>query len=184
MKEGLLKITLSNTAPVPRFLLIAVVCLLAMGLEAAGPSPVPARIETDFSKAAPRSVEDLTQRSIARDYSSAWNSLTAALSSNSADALNGYFVGPAKSGLLNAIADQTRLKLQTYYTSSGHKVEAVFYAPEGDVMMLHDTVELDIRLTVDGKAIHEEHVVLRYVVLMTPAADRWVIRQLQAVPQF
>jgi hypothetical protein len=26
--------------------------------------------------------------------------------------------------------------------------------------------------------------VVHYVVLMTPAADRWTIRQLQAVPQF
>ena len=38
-------------------------------------------------------------------------------------------------------------------------------------------------LTVD-KAIHNEHAVVHYVVLMTPAADRWVIRQLQGVPQF
>jgi hypothetical protein len=51
-------------------------------------------------------------------------------------------------------------------------------------MELHDTAELDLRLTADGRVIHEEHVVLHYVVLMTPAADRWVIRQLQAVPQF
>ena len=42
--------------------------------------------------------------------------------------------------------------------------------------------QLQIR---DGdKIIHDEHVVVHYVVLMTPGADRWVIRQLQAVPQF
>jgi hypothetical protein len=37
----------------------------------------------------------------------------------------------------------------------------------------------------DGnKSIHVERVVAHYVVLMNPAADRWVIRQLQAVSQF
>jgi hypothetical protein len=51
-------------------------------------------------------------------------------------------------------------------------------------MELHDTAQYDLQLVADGKNIQDEHVVLRYVVLMTPAADRWVIRQLQAVPQF
>ena len=64
------------------------------------------------------------------------------------------------------------------------QVEAVFYAPEGDVMELHDTAEYQLQISDGGKLIHDEHVVQHYIVLMTPAADRWVIRQLQAVPQF
>jgi hypothetical protein len=37
----------------------------------------------------------------------------------------------------------------------------------------------------DGsKSIHSAHAVVHYVVLMTPGADRWVVRQLQAVQQF
>jgi hypothetical protein len=64
-----------------------------------------------------------------------------------------------------------------------HRLEAVFYAPEGDVMELHDTAEYELRISDGGKIIHDEHVVMHYVVLMTPGADRWVIRQLQAVPQ-
>jgi hypothetical protein len=51
-------------------------------------------------------------------------------------------------------------------------------------MELHDTADYQLQISDGGKIIHEEHVVLHFVVLMTPAADRWVIRQLQAVPQF
>ena len=49
---------------------------------------------------------------------------------------------------------------------------------------LHDTAEYDLQVLDGDKTVHSEHVVLRYVVLMTPGADRWVIRQLQAVPEF
>jgi hypothetical protein len=63
-------------------------------------------------------------------------------------------------------------------------VEAVFYAPEGDVMELHDTAEYQLQLLDGSKVIHDENVVMHYVVLMTPAADRWVVRQLQAVQRF
>jgi hypothetical protein len=141
-------------------------------------------MEVDFSVAAPRSVEELTQHSVTRDYGLAWDNLAAALSSNAPDPLNAYFVGPAKAGLASAIASQKRLGIQCYYLEPTHKLEAVFYAPEGDVMELHDTAEFDLRVTANGALIHDEHVVLRYVVLMTPAADRWVIRQMQAVPRF
>jgi hypothetical protein len=63
-------------------------------------------------------------------------------------------------------------------------VEAVFYAPEGDVMELHDTAEYQLQLLDGSKVIHDENEVMHYVVLMTPAADRWVVRQLQAVQRF
>ena len=56
--------------------------------------------------------------------------------------------------------------------------------PEGDVMELHDTAQYQLQIVDGDKTIHDERVVVRYVVLMTPGADRWVIRQLQAVPQF
>lgn len=177
-----LKQTFSNGISTRRLLGMAILSVLAAGFGAAGEPR--ARVETDFTRAAPRTVEELTQRSITRDYAYAWDNLAAALSSNSPELLNGYFVGPAKAGFENAIASQKRQGIRCYYLEPHHKLEAVFYAPEGDVMELHDTAELDLRLTADGRVIHEEHVVLHYVVLMTPAADRWVIRQLQAVPQF
>jgi 2-keto-3-deoxy-L-rhamnonate aldolase RhmA len=63
-------------------------------------------------------------------------------------------------------------------------VDAVFYAPEGDVIELHDTAEYDYQILDGSKSIHSEHAVVHYVVLMTPGADRWVVRQLQAVQHF
>ena len=63
-------------------------------------------------------------------------------------------------------------------------MEAAFYAPEGDMIELHDTAEYDLQILDGDKTIHSEHAVVHYVVLMTPGADRWVVRQLQAVPAF
>jgi hypothetical protein len=63
-------------------------------------------------------------------------------------------------------------------------LQIVFYAPEGDVMELHDTAEYDLRIADGENPIHNQHEVQHYVILMTPGADRWVIRQMQAVPQF
>jgi hypothetical protein len=165
-------------------LLVAILGALTASLLVALSDPPRTQMETNFSAATPRAVEELTQHSVTRDYASAWDNLAAALSSNSPDPLNAYFVGPAKAGLASSIASQKRLGIRCYYLQRSHKLEAVFYSPEGDLMELHDTAEFDLRLTADGAVIHEEHIVLHYVVLLTPAADRWVIRQMQAVPRF
>jgi hypothetical protein len=175
---------LSSAISSRRSLLIAIWGALSASLLVGLPDVPQTHMETNFSLATPRPVEELTQHSVTRDYGNAWENLAAALSSNSPDPLNAYFVGPAKAGLTRAIASQKRLGIRGYYLKPTHKLEAVFYSPEGDVMELHDTTEFDLRVTADGAVIHDEHVVLRYVVLMTPAADRWVIRQLQAVPKF
>jgi hypothetical protein len=52
------------------------------------------------------------------------------------------------------------------------------------VLELHDTVQYQLQVSDAGRLLHDDHVTMHYVVLMTPGADRWVIRQLQAVPQF
>lgn len=169
-----------------RILLIAAIGVLSIGMAVArsltSGSAVP--LKANFSLAGPRAVEELTQHSVVRDYSHAWENLTTALSSNEQAPLNAYFVGPARASLQSAIEGQQRTGIRTEYLTPTHTVDAVFYAPEGDLMELHDSVELQLRITAGGKMIHDERVVLRYVVLMTPAADRWVVRQLQAVPRF
>ena len=142
------------------------------------------QVQLDVSKAGPRAVESMTERGVFRDYRFAWTSLTEALESNSLAPLNGPFVGTAKGWLTQAVAKQRQNGLSSRYISQNHKVEAVFYAPEGDVMELHDTAEYQLQLLDGAKLIHDENVVIHYVVLMTPAADRWVVRQLQAVQGF
>jgi hypothetical protein len=49
---------------------------------------------------------------------------------------------------------------------------------------LHDTADYQLQVLDGSKTIHDEHVVVHYVVLMTPGSDRWVIRQMQSVSEF
>jgi hypothetical protein len=138
----------------------------------------------NVSKAAPRTVETLTQRALLRDYKFAWTNVAQALQTNSAAPVSGLFVGSANRWLRDAVSSQRRSGLSSHYSNQNHKVEAVFYAPEGDVVELHDVAEYDYQILDGGKAVHNEHAVVHYVVLMTPGADRWVVRQIQAVQQF
>jgi hemin uptake protein HemP len=159
------------------------VLLLASSLGSLAADSV-VHVELDASKAAPRSVESLTEQAILRDYRFAWTSIAQALEFNTLDPLEGAFTGESKQALSQSVTSQQRSGLSQRYVDQSHKVQAVFYAPEGDVIELHDTAEYQLQILDSGKLIHEEHVVVHYVVLMTPAADRWMVRHLQAVPQF
>jgi hypothetical protein len=161
--------------------MIVLVLLSSSALFAADNSP---QVTLDASKSGPRSVEALTQRAIVRDYKFAWTNLDAAVESNSAGPLNGLFAGTASDWLRETVSSQQRSGMTSRYLNQRHKLDAIFYAPVGDVIELHDTAEYDFEIHDGGKTIHTEHATVHYVVLMTPGADRWVIRQLQAVPQF
>jgi hypothetical protein len=142
------------------------------------------QVELNTGNAGPRSLEPLTQQSIVHHYIAAWKSLTEAFDYNATEALNDYFVAAAKDQLTEAVADQRKIGIRSRYLNQQHRLDVVFYAPEGDVVELHDTMRCELQVVDGEKQIHDEPTVLRYVVLMTPGADRWVIRQLQAVPQF
>jgi hypothetical protein len=142
------------------------------------------QVHLDTSKSGPRAVESVTEQRILRDYRFAWASLAQALEFNTLDPLEGPFVGAAKKWLGQSVSSQRRTTLSSRFLEQNHKLDAVFYAPEGDVIELHDTAEYRIQILDGGKQIHDERMVVHYVVLMTPGADRWVIRQLQAVAQF
>jgi len=141
-------------------------------------------VTLESAKVGPRALEPLTERSVLRDYSFAWASLARALDSNSVEPLDGPFAGSAAEWLRDTVADQRRNGLSARYLNQTHRLEAVFYAPEGDLIELHDTADYDLQLRDGDKNIYNRHVTRHYVVLMTPSADRWVVRQLQAVPQF
>lgn len=142
------------------------------------------QVQLDTKEAKPRVVENLTERAILRDYRFAWRSMAQALDTNSLDALEGSFAGEANQWLRQSILSQQHSGLSQRYAQQNHKLEAVFYAPEGDVMELHDTAEYQVQFLDGGKVIGDSHITQHFVVLMTPGADHWVIRQLQAVPQF
>lgn len=150
---------------------------------AAGPDSPPI-VALDTSHAGPRAVEALTERSILRDYTFAWGNLAHALESNSAGLLNGSFTGAADAWLNEQVGNQRSSGVSSRYLDQSHKVEAVFYAPEGDLIELHDTAQYELQIVDGDKKVYDEHVETHYVVLMTPGADRWVVRQLQEVQRF
>jgi len=165
---------------------LAVLALALFVVPCVFSSPADSAPEVIFNAAnvGPRAIEPLTQRSILRDYRFGWVNLAQAFESNSIDALNGLFAGTANTWLNDAVNSQIRIGLTSRYLNQHHKLDAVFYAPEGDLIELHDTAEYDYQILDGSKTIHSEHTLVHYVVLMTPGADRWVIRQLQSVPQF
>lgn len=132
--------------------------------------------------AAPRALESRTEQSLVRDYTAAWKSLAEASEKNAPELLNAYFVGQANTSFVRELKDQQKTNTHIRYLNQIHNLKAVFYAPEGDVMQLQDSAEYQMQVVSDDKVIHDEHVVVQYIVLMTPGADRWVVRQLQAVP--
>jgi hypothetical protein len=162
--------------------LMAGILLLAASLNLFAADAV--QVQLDVKKAGPRAVESLTERGILRDYRFAWSSMAQALQFNTSDPLEGPFSGQAKQWLRQTVTRQQQSGLSQRYGEQSHRVEAVFYAPEGDVIELHDTAQYHLQIIDGNKTIHDENVVVHYVVLMTPGADRWTIRQLQAVQQF
>jgi hypothetical protein len=159
-------------------------CMIATPWRHAFAADASPRVTLTVSQATPRQAEPLTQNAVLRDYKFAWANLAQALESNSAGAINGLFVGDASAQLVAQVNGQKKNGLSSRYENQTHKLEAVFYSPEGDILELHDTAEYDFEILDGGKSIHREHAIVHYVVLMTPGADRWVVRQLQAVPRF
>jgi hypothetical protein len=173
-----------TTAFVLQFILVALLLFPAPGAAADSSSnPLP-QIQLDARNAGPRTMETLTEQNISRQYASAWQNLAAAFAYNQPAPLGDYFIAAARKQLTQAVTDQQKAGLHSNYLNQRHKVNVVFYAPEGDVVEIHDTVQCDFEVFDGEKLIHKEPAVLRYVVLMTPSADRWLIRQLQAVSQF
>jgi hypothetical protein len=157
--------------------------LLACALPAAAQAPA-VTVHLDSSHAVPRAIEDQTARRILADYRFAWTNLARAVEANSLDSIQGLFVGAARESLAATVATQRQSGLRTRYLNQTHELEAVFYAPEGDVIELHDTARYQMQVLDGSQVIYDQPVTMRYVVLMTPAADRWVIRQLQSVAKF
>lgn len=153
--------------------------VVAYHLRASAEDHLP-RVQLNAGDISPRPLEDLTAKSVPRDYALAWQTLAQALSSNKTGLLDGYFTGLAKQDFTQRINSQIKSGLQTRYTDRGHKLEAVFYSPAGDVMELRDNAQFDMEVLDGGRIIYEEPVNAQFIVLMTPGADRWLVRQLQA----
>lgn len=158
--------------------LVCAAVVLRLGAAASDELP---NVRLNADNIGPRQIEDLTSKSIPRDYALAWQSIEQALNENRTDVLDAYVTGFAKDELTERVKSQMKSGLQTRYRDRGHKLDAIFYAPAGDAMELRDRAQLDMQVLDGGKVIYEEPVDLNYIVLMTPGADRWLVRHLQAV---
>lgn len=153
-----------------------------LSLRARASQPAGIRVEMATSNAGPREVEDTTQTAIIRDYSAAWKAMEASFDSNQDGGLGAAFTGNALQQIHERMVQQKKAGLHTRFVDRGHKLEAVFYSPEGSAMQLHDTAQLEIE-TLDGeKVVHSENATLHYMTLITVAEDRWKVRQLQGLP--
>lgn len=163
-------------------LLLALAAMLALSWACfAADTP---EVQFDTSHIGPRQMEDVTGQHIPRDWARAWQTLEIAFAQNRPDLLGSYFTGIAQKNLVAAISAQEQSGLRTRYIDHGHKLAAYFYSPDGGAIELHDTADLEIQVLDGNDLIHTEHVTMHYIGLMTPAADHWEVRLLQAVPSF
>lgn len=130
----------------------------------------------------PRDVEDLTRQKIIHDYAAAWQTLDAGLEQNRSELLNDYFTGFAKDEFTRTLQEQARTGIHRHYVDHGHNLEVLFYSPDGGVMQLQDNAEYEVQIFDGDRLLHSETVTARFLVLMTPGADRWMVRLLQDVP--
>lgn len=142
------------------------------------------KVQLTTSTAGPREVEDSTAQAVARDYAKAWQAMCAARSENRPDLLSGMYTGYAQDELTRAIHDQQAANIRTRYRDHGHKLEAIFYSQEGSALQLHDSARVTVEILDGNTVVHSEDTMIHYLVLMTPTADHWQVRKLQAVPSF
>lgn len=139
------------------------------------------QVRLDDEGLGPRPIEQLTETNIPRHYAQAWHDMAQALESGRADQLGETFTGFAKDRLLRRIAEQNQTGLHVRIVDHGHQLKATFYSNDGTTMQLFDRAQLEIQ-TFDGtKLLDTQSATHEYLVLMTPGADRWYVRDLEEV---
>jgi hypothetical protein len=129
---------------------------------------------------APRPIEELTGTTIARHYALAWRDLAGALESSQGEGLGEEFIGFAK----DRLQQNRRAKaagVHVHIVDHGHHLKAVFYSTDGAAMQLLDQAQLEIQTFDGNKLIDTQNAPHEYMVLMTPGADRWYVRDLEEV---
>lgn len=156
-------------------LLVSIVC-------AGAPAVCAPSVELSISGAGPRQLEPTLQQSIPRDYVKAWQVLSMALEERDPKLLDQYWVGVAHDKFRRLVDDESQTGIQIRYRDISHKLQAVFYPSDGAALLLYDNVQLEMKVLRSSRVIHTGKINKRYLILMTPAQDRWVVRVLQEVP--
>jgi len=165
--------------------------VFAVALVISGAGPVLKRVLADskpsiqlnVKNAQPREVEDVTQNAILRDYTAAWQAIGAALANNTLQPLNENFSGFALDKLTQRVKDQKEHGLTTRIVDRGHRVEAIFYSPDGAAIELKDTATIETQVLDGGAVIHSDQAQVIYYAVMTGAEDRWKVRVLETAPR-
>jgi hypothetical protein len=161
--------------------LLAAVCFF-MAISIPSIAQSSPEVHLDAEGLAPRPIEELTGTTIVHHYAQAWHDLEDALQASRSDTLAEEFTGVAKSRLTQRVAEQQRTGVHIRVVDHGHHLKAVFYSTDGTAMQLVDQAQLEIQ-TFDGdKLLDTQNAPHEYIVLMTPGADRWYIRDLEEVP--
>jgi hypothetical protein len=137
-------------------------------------------VQLNVKNAQPREVEEVTQNAILRDYTLAWQGIGTALANNTLQPLNENFSGFALDKLTQRVKDQKQNGLSTRIIDRGHKVEALFYSPDGSAVELKDTASIETQVLSGGTVIHSDQAQIQYYAVMTGAEDRWKVRVLES----
>ena len=137
-------------------------------------------VQLNVKNAQPREVEDVTQNAIVRDYTLAWQAISTSLANNTLQPLNENFAGFALDKLTQRVKDQKQNGLTTRIIDHGHKVDAIFYSPDGAAIELKDTASIETQVLDGGTVIHSDQAQIQYYAVMTGAEDRWKVRVLES----
>lgn len=157
------------------------VILLSM-IFAGAPAICAPNVELSTAGAGPRQMEPTLQQSIPRDYVKAWQVLSTALEAGDPALLDQYWIGVAHDKFRRLVRDEAQTGIKVRYRDISHKLQAMFYPSDGAALLLYDNVQLEMEVQQSTRVIHSQKISTRYLVLMTPAQDRWVVRVLQEVP--
>ncbi len=138
-------------------------------------------VHLDAEGLAPRPIEELTGTRIARHYAMAWRDLEGALESGRAEGLGEECVGFAKDHLVQRIGEQEKAGVHVRIMDHGHHLKAVFYSTDGTAMQLLDQAMMEIQTFDGNKLLDTQNAPREYIVLMTPGADGWYVRDLEEV---
>jgi hypothetical protein len=163
-------------------LAFAVACLCLAPLSAHGAEQP--SVQVDLSNLqSPRPLQKETQNAAIRDYLKAWRSLGEAFARNQPELLDADFVGTARQKFGDAIQEQVAGGISTRYQDRAHRIQIVFYSPEGLSIQIVDNVDYVVDVS-SGDKLHSQQLMhARYVAVLTPAEVRWRVRLLQGGPQ-
>jgi len=130
----------------------------------------------------PRPMESQTRTAVVRDYLQSWKALQTAFEQNRTDLLNADFVGGALKTLDKTIRAQSALGITTRYDDLSHRLQIVYYSPEGLSIELLDRVSYTVQVFDHGRPVARRQEHARYIVVMTPSQVRWRTRIFEANP--